>query len=149
MAFDTRHLLHYFRLMPDNRMLFGMRGGLSGNASGEARARVNLRKHFDKMFPAWAEVDATHCWSGMVCLARHRMPYVGKVADKPGMFAGFAYHGNGVAMGSYSGKLLAGLVQGRNDVPVAMQKTPPRFELGGLRRAVMPAVYAALHLADI
>ena len=28
MAYDTRQLLHYFRLMPDNRFLFGMRGGL-------------------------------------------------------------------------------------------------------------------------
>ena len=27
-SYDTRHLLHYFRLMPDSRMLFGVRGGL-------------------------------------------------------------------------------------------------------------------------
>ena len=28
MTYDTRNLLHYFRLMPDRRFLFGMRGGL-------------------------------------------------------------------------------------------------------------------------
>ena len=28
MAYDTRKLLHYFRLLPDRRFLFGMRGGL-------------------------------------------------------------------------------------------------------------------------
>ena len=149
MCYDTRHLLHYFRLMPNGRMLFGMRGGLSGTQAGAMAARKRLRAHFDTMFPAWRGVEATHEWSGMVCLTRHRLPFVGPVPDQPGMFAGFAYHGNGVAMGSFAGSLLAGLVQGKSDVPRAMQTTPPKFELGGLRRAMMPPIYASLMLADI
>ena len=32
MAYDTRKLLHYFRLLPDRRFLFGMRGGLFATA---------------------------------------------------------------------------------------------------------------------
>ena len=149
MCYDTRHLLHYFRLMPDRRMLFGMRGGLKGTASSETAARAKLRTHFDKMFPAWRGVEATHCWSGLVCLTRHRLPFAGPIPDQPGMFAGFAYHGNGVAMGSYSGFLLSQIAQGKNPVPQAMQTPPPRFELGGARRAIMPVVYASLMLADI
>ncbi|MCX8955688.1 FAD-dependent oxidoreductase, partial [Ruegeria sp. NA] len=63
--------------------------------------------------PAWAAVEATHIWSGMVCLSRSLMPYVGAVPKQPGMFAGFAYHGNGVAMGTYSGRALARLALGK------------------------------------
>lgn len=37
MCYDDRFFLHYFRLMPDNRMLFGMRGGCSARA-GRMRA---------------------------------------------------------------------------------------------------------------
>lgn len=149
MCYDTRHLLHYFRLMPDRRMLFGMRGGLSGTASGNAAAYRRLRRSFDRIFPAWRSVESSHSWSGMVCLTRHRLPFAGPVPDQPGMFAGFAYHGNGVAMGSFTGALLARLAQGENAVPRAMQTIPPKFELGGARRALMPPIYAALKLADI
>jgi len=149
MCYDTRHLLHYFRLMPDRRMLFGMRGGLSGTEAGNAKAFVKLRQSFDRIFPAWRGVEATHSWSGMVCMTRHRLPYAGPVPDQPGMFAGFAYHGNGVAMGSLTGSYLAALAQGRNHVPRAMQTEPPRFEFRGARRVLMPPIYAALKLADI
>ena len=39
----------------------------------------------------------------------------------PGVFAGFAYHGNGVAMGSHTGAILADLVQDR-EVGLAMSE---------------------------
>lgn len=151
MAYDTRHLLHYFRLMPDRRFLFGMRGGLMTGPSAERRARARIRRDFDAMFPAWAHVDVHHNWSGMVCLARDRLPFVGAVPDAPGLWAGLCYHGNGVAMGTYSGAILADLAQGKTPMrpyPAAMQRPLTRFPLGRARRAIMPLVYAGLTLAD-
>lgn len=151
MAYDTRNLLHYFRLMPDRRFLFGMRGGVFTGAAAEARAARKIRADFDAMFPAWRTVEATHGWSGMVCLARDMMPFVGAVPDHSGLWAGMCYHGNGVAMGSYSGALLAQLVQGKTPdmpYPAALQKPLRRFELGRWRRAVIPMAYAAYMLAD-
>lgn len=150
-CYDTRHLLHYFRLMPDNRMLFGVRGGLLATAGSEARALQRARADFDRMFPAWRDVETPYGWSGMVCIARNRMPFVGEVPDQPGMFAGLCYHGNGVAMASYSGALLADLAQGktpRYGYPQAMQRPLAKFELGRFRRAVMPVAYAGFALSD-
>jgi glycine/D-amino acid oxidase-like deaminating enzyme len=149
MCYDTRHLLHYFRLMPDNRMLFGARGGISGTATSDAKATKRLRSDFDKIFPAWRDVDISHQWSGMVCLSRKRLPFAGAIPDHPDAFAGFAYHGNGVAMGSYTGRLLANLVRGVGTVPRAMAVPPRKFELGRWRRAILPVAYAGFHLADI
>lgn len=151
-CYDTRHLLHYFRLMPDNRMLFGVRGGLMANAGSEARALRRARAEFDRMFPAWRGVDTPHGWSGMVCIARNRMPFVGEVPDQKGMFASLCYHGNGVAMASYSGALLADLVQDKAPqrlYPQAVQQPLARFELGRLRRAVMPLAYAGFTISDL
>ncbi|SDC73723.1 NAD(P)/FAD-dependent oxidoreductase [Ruegeria marina] len=149
MAYDTRHLLHYFRLMPDRRFLFGMRGGLFSSPRVEARIHARMRRHFDAMFPAWAEIEATNLWSGMVCLGRDLVPYVGPVPGTPGMFAGLAYHGNGVAMGTYSGRALARLALGEPaGLPVAMQGPLRRFPLGRFRRVVMQPAYLAYGLAD-
>ncbi len=151
MSYDTRNLLHYFRLMPDRRFLFGMRGGLTTGAAAEERARRKVRADFDRMFPAWRGVETPHAWSGMACLARDLMPFVGKVPKHKGLFAGMCYHGNGVAMGSYSGALLAALVQGKKPdllYPDAIQLPLRRFELGRFRRLLMPPVYAAYALSD-
>lgn len=150
-CYDSRHLLHYFRLMPDNRMLFGVRGGLLSTPGSEARALRRARVDFDAMFPAWRDVETPHGWSGMVCIARNRMPFVGEVPGQTGMFAGLCYHGNGVAMASYSGALLADLVLGKNPArpyPAPMRAPLARFELGRYRRAVMPLAYAGFALSD-
>lgn len=151
-AYDTRNLLHYFRLMPDGRFLFGMRGGLGSSPGAEHGARARTRRDFEMMFPAWRGVESAHGWSGMVCLAAGRVPYIGPVPGKPGMFAGLAYHGNGVAMGSYSGRLLADLAVRRATpclYPEMMQKPMARFPLGRARRLLMPPAYVAMMLADL
>ncbi len=148
-CYDTRNLLHYFRKMPDGRFLFGMRGGLTSNPAAEARARRRVRQDFETMFPAWRHVESAHGWSGMVCIARDMMPFVGAVPGQPGLFASLCYHGNGVAMGTYAGKLIAGQIMGQGDVPVAMAQPLSRFPLGRFRRAVMPAAYAGFMLADL
>ncbi|WP_425083621.1 NAD(P)/FAD-dependent oxidoreductase [Ruegeria profundi] len=150
MSYDTRNLLHYFRVMPDGRFLFGMRGGLQSSPKAEAAIRMQVQRDFKRMFPAWSEVDVTHIWSGMVCMSRDLVPFVGPVPGQAGMFAGFAYHGNGVAMGTYSGRALARLALGQTSgLPNVMSETARRFPLGRWRRALMPPAYAAMGLADL
>ena len=151
MVYDTRNLLHYFRLMPDRRFLFGMRGGIFTGTRAEARATARVRADFDAMFPAWRAVETTHGWSGLVCLARDRLPFAGAVPDHPGLWAGLCYHGNGVAMGTYSGAVLAQLVQGhlpQMPYPEALRTPLRRFELGRLRRAMIPLAYAGYAMTD-
>jgi len=151
MVYDTRNLLHYFRLMPDNRMLFGMRGGLMTGPRAEAKAVQRVRQDFDAMFPAWRDVDAPYSWSGMVCLARDQMPFVGAVPGQRGLFASLCYHGNGVAMASYAGALIARAIQDKTvdcPYPKVMQRPLAKFELGRLRRVLMPAAYLGFAWAD-
>lgn len=151
MAFDSRFLLHYFRLMPDNRFLFGRRGGLASSPAADRAAIRTTRAHFDAMFPAWKHVETPHNWSGMVCLSAGLVPCCGPIPGMPGAFAGFAYHGNGVAMGSYTGALLADLALDRapqHRYPALMQATAKRFPLGRFRRAIMPAIYAMAAARD-
>ena len=152
MAYDSRNLLHYFRLMPDRRFLFGTRGGLMSSPAAEMRARAKARRDFERMFPAWRHVETPNVWSGMVCLARNRTPFVGMLPGASGIYAAMAYHGNGVAMGSWAGAQVARLVLGTStvqDLPEAIATPMRRFPLGRARRLMMPPAYAAMAVADL
>lgn len=148
MCYDTRNLLHYFRLMPDNRFLFGMRGGLFSGQRAEAGARRALVRDFRRMFPAWADVTYDGSWSGLVAMARGQLPFVGPVPGHSGLFAAMCYHGNGVAMGSYCGHLLARFLTEEDRRPLVLRKALAQFPLGRARRLLMPPLYAGLALAD-
>ena len=150
MAYDTRNLLHYFRLMPDGRFLFGMRGGLRATPAAEAASRVAVQRHFQRMFPAWREVEITNQWSGLVCLSPKSLPFAGPISEMPGWYAGFAYHGNGVAMGSFVGARLGDHIMSPDvaKLPAAIASKPGRFPLGRFRRLLMPPVYAAFAWSD-
>jgi len=72
-------------------------------------------------------------------------PIVGPIPDMPGAFTGLSYHGNGVAMASHAGVLLADLAMDRPPrhlYPEIMRKPPRRWPLGRFRRAMMWPPYA-------
>lgn len=151
MAFDSRNLLHYFRLMPNRRFLFGMRGGIFATPRAEAKIKALIRKDFEQMFPAWTHVETPHYWSGLASMNTKGAPFAGPIPEMPGAFAALCYHGNGVAMGSYCGTLLADLVQGKSTqlpYPEILQTPPSKFPLGSKRRWLLPPAYAFMGLTD-
>jgi glycine/D-amino acid oxidase-like deaminating enzyme len=151
MAYDSRRLLHYFRLMPDGRFLFGMRGGLKAHPTREARIEARVRADFNTMFPAWAGVETAHYWSGLVNLARDQTPYLGPVPGMENAWIAMAYHGNGVAMASYAGAIMADLIGGHTPelpFPTVMRAPLARFPLGRRRRILLAAMTPVLALGD-
>lgn len=151
MAYDSRVNLHYFRLMPDGRFLFGMRGGYRATPGAEARVADRIRAHFARMFPAWREVEIAHDWSGLVTLSARGTPFVGRVPGLDRAWTALAYHGNGVAMGTYAGAVVADLIRGRTPelpFPQAMRTPLARFPLARLRREVFAAGLTALSQLD-
>ncbi|MDV4144726.1 NAD(P)/FAD-dependent oxidoreductase [Shimia sp. FJ5] len=151
MAYDTRALLHYFRLMPDGRFLFGMRGGLRTTHRADQAVRRLIRRDFEQMFPAWSHVETPYYWSGFVCFARNLTPFAGPVPGHEGLFASFAYHGNGVAMASYCGALLAEQILEQRQLrrPKALTAPPGRFPGGRFRRLALWPAYLAYGLSDL
>ncbi len=144
MCYDTRNLVHYFRLMPNNRMLFGLRGTVRATPESFAATRARARADFDRIFPAWRAVETPYFWSGLVAMSRRLTPFVGPMGDMPDAFAAMCYHGNGVAMGSYSGALAADLLMRRESArafPAFMRSDPGRFPFGRFRRAALPAAF--------
>ncbi|MDX5592891.1 FAD-dependent oxidoreductase [Pseudovibrio sp. SPO723] len=152
MAYDTRNLLHYFRLLPNGRFLFGMRGGTDAAPEKRQHMFERTRQHFDLMFPAWSDVEATHFWSGFVCMNRSLAPYIGAVGSLSRVWTAAGYHGNGIAMASWAGKALAdfaaGYQQGIDRIPAVMQQVPKRFPLSALRLLYLKAAYCHYQWVD-
>ena len=151
MSYDSRNLLHYFRMMPDNRFLFGMRGGLSTSQRTSDQIKLRIRQHFEQLFPAWSHIKTPNHWSGFVCYSRGQTPFAGRVSGVDNLYAGFAYHGNGVAMGSYAGALIAQDILQESTLihPNIMRVTPSRFPLGRFRRLLMYPGYLYYGLKDL
>ncbi len=150
---DTRNLLTYIRILPDGRLLLGTRGETSGAPGGEERARERIANWFHAMFPNWNLPKISHSWSGLICLSANQTPMIGQFPDHPGVFHALAYHGNGVATGTWAGWAAAEIIAGdrsANEIlPEVVARPPRRFLMPGLRRWYLKMAYAGHGLRDL
>ena len=150
MCADSRRLLHYFRLLPDGRFLWGGRGGVSGSPAAAEASRARLRRSFEHHFPAWRHVETEFFWRGLVCLTKPLVPFVGKLEEE-GLYASLAYHGNGVSFTAWAGRAVAAQVagvQGAEALPAVLRAPLPRFPLPFLRKVYLTGAYAVYGLQD-
>ncbi len=147
---DTRALLHYWRRLPDDRMLFGGRAGVIDTPASLARRRRWLEGRMAAMLPALAGVGSEYFWYGNVCMPYDRMPHVHTVDGDPSVAYALAYTGTGVAMATYCGGLAADLAVGLavpRDTPLTAIGLP-RFPLPALRRAYLAGAYLVYGVKD-
>jgi glycine/D-amino acid oxidase-like deaminating enzyme len=100
MMSDTRNFLHYWRLSPDGRLLFG--GRTSFVPVSVPAARDRLYAAMIGMYPLLAGVRVSHAWTGNVGFTFDQLPHLTRV---DGITYAMGYCGSGVAMGSYLGTL--------------------------------------------
>ncbi len=104
---NARRILNYYRLLPDDRFLFGGRGHTKGHVQGEADTYNDIIATMHRMWPEWSGVDIDYRWHGLICMTSKRCPAVGRLQDDPGVWFGHGYHGNGVNTATWAGKQLA------------------------------------------
>ena len=150
-TYDTRTLLHYFRLLPDGRMMFGGRGANSGDPAKQQAFFPELRRQFDGIFPEWTNVETDYQWSGFIGLNRKKSQFIGPIDTDQTAWASLAYHGSGVAMASWSGKTLAELILGQknlNDLPKLYTDPMHKFPFDFLRPQYLKLAYAYYRHTD-
>jgi glycine/D-amino acid oxidase-like deaminating enzyme len=93
MASDSKNLLHYFRITPDYRLLFGGRAqfAMSSPQSDERSGRI-LRKAMVSVFPQLANARVDYCWGGLVDMSMDRLVHAGSTT---GCFTRWATPGTG------------------------------------------------------
>ena len=122
--YDSKWFLHYFRITPDGRLLFGGRSSLSTDLDLHKSAEL-LRVEMTKVFPYLKNSTITHSWGGNLSLTLPMMP---KLYRKDNVVGAFGYSGHGVSLGSYLGKVLGKWVLNKDlENPYRRVKVPKVF----------------------
>jgi len=125
MFFDTKNFLFYWRLTPDNRMLFGGRASMWPTSI--ARTAEILQRSLVEVHPQLRGTRIAYAWGGRVAFTYDRMVHAGR-ADGVAYAVGCC--GSGVAIMPYLGVKVAEWVGG-GAAP----------ELAALRFPLVPAPY--------
>ena len=107
----SKNIGNYFRLSPDNRLLFGGRArfAMSSPTSDQKSGDV-LRAAMEEMFPELAGVGVDYCWGGLVDMTADRLPRAG---EHRGMYFSTGYSGHGVQMSVHMGQVMADVMAGK------------------------------------
>jgi len=135
---DTRHVLDYYRKSADGRMLFAGRESYWSMPSDIAAV---VQPRMLKVYPALRDVAIDYAWSGTVGITRTRMPHFGALSQRV-LFA-HGYSGQGVALATLGGKLLAEAALGNRERFDVFARVPAQPFPGG-RWLRKPLVSAAL-----
>ena len=126
--YDSKNFLYYYRLTPDNRMLFGGRAAFFPETDRTIRKSAEiLRKGMIEVFPKLRDTKVEYVWGGTLDFCFDIMPHAGQV---DGIYFALGYAGHGVAMATYQGVKMAELIaEGKSDNPFA-EITFPGAPLG-------------------
>jgi glycine/D-amino acid oxidase-like deaminating enzyme len=148
---NSRHILNYFRVLPDQRFLFGGRGDVTGALAGERQTYGNLAELLGRIWPAWRDIDIDYTWHGLICTTASLRPSIGQTEDDPSVYFGFGYHGNGVNNATWTGQQLARwIVRGKppEEIPQMLRGLSKRYPVPALRRSYLRWVVALARQMD-
>ncbi|TGQ31067.1 MULTISPECIES: FAD-binding oxidoreductase [unclassified Mesorhizobium] len=105
---------NYFRLSPDNRLIFGGRARFSATSDqrSDGKSGAILRASLAQIFPHLAGVEIDYCWGGLVDMTKDRFPRAG-FAD--GLWFAMGYSGHGAQMSTHMGMIIADAILGKPD----------------------------------
>ena len=110
MASDSKNLLNYFRITPDNRLLFGGRARFAGsNQQSDLKSGKILRDAMVHIFPQLSDAGIDYCWGGQVDMTLDRMV---KAGQHDGVYYSMGYAGHGVQMATCMGRQMAEYMSG-------------------------------------
>lgn len=102
-VYDSNHVIDYYRLTPDRRLLFGAGCRYSGHDPGDIDAA--LRPALSAVFPQLADVRIDYRWGGRIGIVLNRVPQVGYLSRNVVYAQG--YSGHGICLSHVLGDALA------------------------------------------
>ena len=107
----SANLNNYFRLTPDDRLLFGGRTRFAmSSPQSDLKSGQMLIEAMGRMFPRLGPVRLDYCWGGLIDLTRDRLPRAG---EHEGLFYSMGYSGHGTQMSTHMGSIMAEVMDGR------------------------------------
>lgn len=117
---DTKNLLYYFRLSPDNRMVFGGRAAFRPGAVDQSLGM--LRRGMLEVFPELSGVEVEFGWGGTLGFTLDQMPHAGRIDS---VSYAMGYCGHGVAFASWLGDQVGNALAGKAPWPALAELSFP------------------------
>jgi glycine/D-amino acid oxidase-like deaminating enzyme len=116
--YDSKNYLYYFRLTPDNRLLFGGRAAFFPETDQTIRQSADiLRRGMIEVYPQLRDTKVEYVWGGTLDFCFDIMPHAGQM---DGIYFAVGYAGHGVAMATWQGQKMAEwIATGKTDNPFA------------------------------
>ena len=128
---DTKHVVDYYRLSADHRLLFG--GGETYSRRFPRDIAGFVRRVMLRVYPQLAQTRIDYAWGGTLAITMNRLPVFGRL--EPETFYAQGYSGHGVALSSLAGKLIAEAAAGTAERFDVFARVPsPQFPGGTLLR---------------
>jgi putative aminophosphonate oxidoreductase len=116
---DSRIFVHYYRSSADGRLMLG-KGGNTFAYGGRMHPvfdqpspyRDDLTRRLHGFMPGLHDTPIAASWNGASDRSVTGLPFFGRLHDRPDVFYGFGYSGNGVAPSRMGGEMLASLALG-------------------------------------
>lgn len=154
---DTRRIFNFFRLTPDNRLVFGGGKPQLNLANKEGRfdhqvdeqASKSLYKELLEIFPGLAGLSIETVWRGTMGFTIDNFPVLGRTID-PRIFLAGAWCGHGLALSLANGKHIVNAYL--NQEPMGTmpwhRSSAPLMPPGALLGPSLTAYISSLSLAD-
>jgi gamma-glutamylputrescine oxidase len=143
---DTRFVVYYFRITPDDRLLFG--GGETYSYQYPKDIAGMVRGHLLHVFPQLKNTRIEYAWGGTLAVTTSRLPFVREI--EPGLFNASGFSGQGIVVAPFAGKALADAIGGDRRAFNLLEQFPVRRFPGGqyLRWPVLVAAMSWFALRD-
>lgn len=111
---NTMNIGNYWRLAPDNRLIFGGRARFSATSDqrSDEKSGAILRESMERIFPQLKGIDIDYCWGGLVDMTADRYPRAG---FHDGLWYAMGYSGHGAQLSTHLGMIIADAILGRAD----------------------------------
>lgn len=137
---------HYFRLLPDRRLLFGGRSSLS-TAGRLDECATWLHGRAEALFPTLDVPKPSHCWGGRLGFTFDKRPLLGRLDECRYYAMGCA--GHGVPTSLSFGREVADHILGRPvSAPFWREPASPPARIAKLFQGLLPLAQAGLKMRD-
>ena len=125
---DSRFVINYFRLSADKRLLFG--GGENYSKELSKNIVPIVTKPLEKIYPFLKGIEIDYAWGGKLAITMNRLPFFTTLHDDK-VISAQGYSGQGVALASYSGKIVSEKITGNGETFDIMSSIPRQSFPGG------------------
>ena len=124
---DSKFVVNYYKISSDKRLIFG--GGENYRYRFPNDIKSKVRKSMLEIYPQLSEIKIDYAWGGTLAVTMTRLPDFQRL--NANVYSASGYSGQGVALASLAGKIIAESIKGESKKFDLMSSLPTPIFPGG------------------